>query len=142
MKRILVVAMLGAAACGKGSSGYSATYSGNITETYSCDSSSPPAFVLPDDTIELDVDGAGNATIYIGSCPGDTLYGVQNGNEVDIAQTTTFTCTQTDGQGTNIDITSIGGTLTFDSGGLDVDLTESAGINGDSCGGQATGALN
>ena len=129
-------------ACASGATGYDVTYSGSVTETYTCASTSPPAFQLPNDTVVIDVDASGNAIVTLSSCPGDTITGVANGpNEIDLTTTTTGTCSQTDAAGDTIEITSIGGTLTYDGNDLDLNLSETALINGDACSGVASGQL-
>jgi hypothetical protein len=123
--------------------GFAASYTGTVTENFTCSGSAPPAFIVPSDTLTIGVDGSGNATVSIASCQGATLTGTESNEVITIPQTTTFTCNQADSSGDTIAITSIGGTLTLGAGGtVNLSLSESATVNNDSCGGSATGTLS
>jgi hypothetical protein len=123
---------------------FSGAWAGSITETYTCAASNPPMFVIPTDTYTISQSGA-DVTIGIGSCPGDTFTGTVSGDTVTIAASTAFTCDQTDSSNSEaITVDTIGGTLTVSGTPptLQVNLTESATVSGDTCAGVATGQLS
>lgn len=123
--------------------GFSADYSGRVSENYSCASlGTSPTFVVDPDHIHLEVDSVGNANIYFDSCPNDVFTGYESldGSYININTTNAYSCQQSTGQD-SIDITQISGRINYYGSGITLELGELAIVDNDTCNGTAQGTL-
>ncbi len=144
--KVTSFALLLAAGCAQSITNFAGTYSGSLTETFTCETASPPPFQTAE---TFTVSQLGPAVIVaIGSCTGQSVGGDSSGNRVTLTPSsqTISPCQQigTDA-GVVINVTGFsGGTLTLESGGnLQVSLMQNATTNGGSnaCTGAAAGSL-
>jgi hypothetical protein len=138
---------LALAGCNVAATNFAGTYTGTLTETYTCASSSPAPFPLTE-TFTVTQLGS-DVFVSVGSCSGQSIGGDSSGNTVSLTPSsqTTSPCPQQSGGAdpVAINVTGIsGGTLTLGGeNALQVSLTQNAMIagNADACTGTATGTL-
>jgi hypothetical protein len=147
-KSALAVTLFAAACAGPSLSNFAGTYSGTLTETYTCPTSSPAPFPI----METYTITQSNADVYIqmGSCNGYEVAGDASENVVSLTpgSQSTAPCSQTDtadGGDVSISLTGVsssGGTLTLATGGeLQVSIAQNANVGNESCTGTYAGTL-
>lgn len=141
------------ASCGQTEDTYpnfAGTFSGTLTETYTCASNSPPAFPLSE-TLTITQLGS-DVFVALSSCNGQSISGDAAGNAVSLTSgsQTNSPCQQTTPADAGADAIAIsvsslaGGTITLGSpGSIQVTLNQNATIdnNSNACSGVATGTL-
>jgi hypothetical protein len=144
MRLIGLAATVAVAACGPTpATSFTGTYTGALSEGYTCQSSAPVSFVLSGQTLTITQSGS-DVTVTLTSCSSIPIQGGVSGDVVNVAQSpqTTAVCTQMAPGGGQVSVADFsGGTLQLEGGNLEINLNEDATANGNTCTGTATGTF-